>query len=64
MAKQQSGDMKGAIEDYSKGIEFNPKYAEAYFNRGNSKAALGDLQGALQDFNKAIENNPSFSSVI
>ncbi len=32
--KANSGDLQGAIEDYNKAIELNPKHAEAYYNRG------------------------------
>ncbi|WMX16487.1 MULTISPECIES: tetratricopeptide repeat protein [unclassified Aureispira] len=32
--KQQENDLKGAIEDYTKAIEFNPKFATPYYYRG------------------------------
>lgn len=32
--KQQENDLKGAIEDYTKAIEFNPKFAAPYYYRG------------------------------
>jgi tetratricopeptide (TPR) repeat protein len=34
MLKSDLGDNKGAIADYTKAIEVNPQYAEAYYNRG------------------------------
>ena len=34
--KQEEGDYDGAISDYIKGLEINPKYSDAYFNRGLS----------------------------
>ena len=32
--KQQENDLKGAIEDYSKAIAFNPKLPDSYYYRG------------------------------
>ena len=43
-------------------IEINPKYSEAYSNRGNAKKSLGQYQAAIEDFSKAIEINPKNSS--
>ena len=36
--KAQVKDYYGAIADYTKVIEINPNLAEAYYNRGFSKA--------------------------
>ena len=36
-AKDDLGDKKGAIADYSKAIAIDPQYAYAYYNRGNAK---------------------------
>ena len=59
--ERDKGDKKGALEDYNKAIEINPKLAKAFYNRGSVKYNLGDKQGAIQDFNKAIEINPKFA---
>ena len=40
--------MQGAIQDYNKAIELDPKYAEAFFNRAFAKGNLGDLRGAIR----------------
>ena len=56
--KHEAGDYYGAISDYNKAIEINPRDAEAYNNRGDAKADLKDFYGAIADFNKAIEINP------
>ncbi len=58
-AKANQGDNKGAIIDYTKAIEFNPKSASAFNNRGLAKSGLGDKQGAIKDYTKAIELNPN-----
>lgn len=39
--KGQQNDFQGAIEDYNKAIEINPKDAAAYYNRGIIKMILG-----------------------
>ena len=55
--KAEEGKFYGAISDYSKAIEINPKYSKAYNNRGNAKGALKDYDGAIADYSKAIEIN-------
>ena len=34
LKKAKSGDLQGAIADWSKAIEMYPQYAYAYYNRG------------------------------
>ena len=45
--KGKSEDFTGAIVDYTKAIELNPKYGEAYYFRGVSKYFLDDYTGAI-----------------
>jgi tetratricopeptide (TPR) repeat protein len=45
----------GAIADYNKAIELDPKDADAYINRGNAKYGNGDKKGACLDWSKAGE---------
>ncbi len=54
-AKQAKGDLDGAIADYSRSLELEPKNSYTYYNRGNIKQAKGDLNGAISDYNSAIE---------
>ena len=51
--KGLKGDYYGAISDYTKAIEINPKKMKAYGNRGISKEKIGDLEGACNDWRKA-----------
>ena len=51
--KVQAKDYYGALADYTKAIEINPNYANAFLNRGISKEILGDLNGACADWKKA-----------
>lgn len=55
LKKAEIGNTKGAIADYTKAINMNSKFVEAYQNRGVAKVKLNDLKGALADFNKTIE---------
>src|SRR5215468_11850684 len=34
IARQQKGDSAAALSDYTRAIELNPRYADAYLNRG------------------------------
>jgi len=50
-----------AIAAYTKAIEINPQYAEAYKNRGIVYSDLKDYDKAMADNNKAIEINPQYA---
>ncbi len=52
-----------AISSYTRAIELNRNYAEAYFQRGYSKCMIGKYEEALSDFNKAIELDPKYDLV-
>ena len=52
LEKTKNGDDYGAISDYTKAIEINPNYYQAYGNRGIYKKAIGDLKGACSDWRK------------
>ena len=60
--KGEKGDHYGAISDFTKVIELNPKDAVAYYNRGWNKGKLKDYYGAISDYNKAIEIDPNDKS--
>ncbi len=59
VARNNLGDFKGAILDYTRIIIFEPS-ADVYFNRGNSKYSLIDYNSAKEDYTKALELNPDF----
>lgn len=52
-------DLDKQIELYTKAIELNPNYAEAYNNRGVAYYDKGEFNKAIEDYNKAIELNPN-----
>ena len=60
MAQGDEGDFEAArryyneaIADYTKAIDLNTDYTEAYYNRGIAKATLGSFEGARGDFEAA-----------
>lgn len=59
-ALEEKGDLDGAIADYTKAIEIDPRYARAYDNRGSARAKKGDPDGAIADYSKAIELDPRY----
>ncbi|MBO1051646.1 MULTISPECIES: tetratricopeptide repeat protein [Nostocales] len=54
-ARFESGDIKGAIEDFNQALRLNPNIALAYLNRGLNRRELGDENGATADLQRASE---------
>jgi tetratricopeptide (TPR) repeat protein len=46
------GDMQKVIADLNQVIQINPKYADAYYNRGKARTRLGDAKRAISDILK------------
>jgi len=55
-------DIDGAIADYDKAIEINPKVTNSYINRSNARLMKNDLRGAIKDLNQAIIIRPHFAN--
>lgn len=55
---QAADDLDGAVAAYTRAIELDPDYADAYDNRGFIKMNRGDLVGAIADFGQAIRLRP------
>jgi len=53
--KAKNGDLDGALADFDRAIEFNPKDDAAYFNRAQAKRLKNDAVGAIADYTRAIE---------
>jgi tetratricopeptide (TPR) repeat protein len=56
----EKGDCDDAITSYSKAIEMNPEYAEAYNNRAYTYMRMRDYPKALTDLDKAIDIRPKY----
>lgn len=61
IARTRVNDYEGAIVDFTKAIEINPRYEDAYYFRAISKGFLSDYSGAIKDYDKVIEINPNNS---
>jgi tetratricopeptide (TPR) repeat protein len=54
-----NNDYLGAISDFNKAIELNPKLKNVYFARAQAKEKLEDYRGAISDYNKDIALTPN-----
>jgi tetratricopeptide (TPR) repeat protein len=60
--RQNSGDLDGAITDYTKALSFKTiaaVQATIYNNRANAFMAKNDLAAAIADYSSAIQLQPS-----
>jgi tetratricopeptide (TPR) repeat protein len=58
LQKERQNDYRGALIEYDRAIELNPRYADAYVGRGFAKYKLGEKSSAVSDFSTAIALNP------
>lgn len=54
-------DVDGAMVDYSRAIQLDAQYAEAYSNRANAFHDKADYYRALSDFDRALQLNPRYA---
>ena len=55
IAKAESGDIEGAISDFTTAIDIHPHYFGSYDNRGIAYRILGNYEDAITDHTKALE---------
>jgi tetratricopeptide (TPR) repeat protein len=53
--KAKNGDLNGAMADFDRAIELNPKDDAPYYNRAQAKRLKKDTPGAIADYTRAIE---------
>lgn len=57
-------DYNGAIEDFTRAIEFNPQDSTSYLGRAIARQKLGYVDSAREDYRAAVSLNPSLAAVI
>lgn len=58
LKKERNKDYQGAIEDYTRAINIDPKSGLAFYNRGVVKYEIKDYYGAIADYTNAIAISP------
>jgi tetratricopeptide (TPR) repeat protein len=53
--KAKNGDLDGAMADFDRAIELDPKDDAPYYNRAQAKRLKNDTAGAIADYTRAIE---------
>jgi len=59
-----TGNCKQAIADYTKSIELNSKYPQAFNNRAYTEMRMQNYKDALADLNKALALNPNYINAL
>lgn len=59
-----TGDCTGAIENYTKAIKLNSKYAEAFNNRAYTYMMMNDYKNAIPDLDEAIRIRPAYVNAL
>jgi len=57
-------DPKKALEQFTKAIEINPNYVEAYFARGYTYTKLKDKESAKADYNMCLKIQPNYDAAL
>ncbi|MBI2931332.1 MAG: protein kinase [Planctomycetes bacterium] len=58
IAKEASGDIDGALEEYEAVLRAFPDHAEALGRRGGLRLAKADLDGAIADLERSLRHAP------
>jgi tetratricopeptide (TPR) repeat protein len=61
LVRNQTGNYQGAVEDFDKAIQGDPKNAFAYNNRAWAKQNLGRYDEAIADYDQAIQLDPKLA---
>lgn len=59
--RAKSGDLTGAIDDYTTALEVEPGHLPALANRGVARFHASDLLGAIDDCSRALALDPTLS---
>jgi len=56
------GNYNESIENYERAIEENPRFADAWYNKGTALCRLGMYEEAIKAFDKALEISPNYAN--
>ena len=59
VAYEKTGNVDSALADYSKAIELDPAYRDAFANRAVLYDHKGDKERAIADYRAALAKNPA-----
>ena len=54
------GQNEKAIEEFTRAIEIDPKYVNAFFNRGVTYGNIGQWKKAIDDYEIVLKINPNY----
>lgn len=57
-ARQNSGDLNGALQDYDQALRLYHDFPRALYDRSSVKSAMGDNAGALVDLDRLLNVQP------
>ena len=57
----QAEDLEGSVSAYDRAIRLNPRYVEAYINRGIAKNNMGRHADAIADHDEAVRLKPNLA---
>lgn len=58
----KAGRYDDAIADFNRALQINPRFAQAYANRGLVYRLKNDDANALADYNRALQVNPQYAN--
>ena len=61
IALGREGKFEDAVSLFTKAIALDPKYDEAYYNRGKAKLNLKQFRAAIKDFDISIRLRPKYA---
>ena len=63
MKNNHQGRYENAINDYTKAIDLDPNYFQAYISRGNARANIGQVIEAIEDYTVVIDSEKPNSAL-
>ena len=62
--EERQGDYARAIDSYTQALALDPRYVNAYVNRGRAYRRTGENEKAVADFSKALDLRPDTVSIL